>query len=29
MLVTLGKGDPAKLFPRSPRFDFGEVCRIE
>jgi len=29
MLVTLGKGDPAKLFPRSPRFDFAEVCRIE
>jgi 3-hydroxypropanoate dehydrogenase len=29
MLVTLGKGDPAKLFPRSPRFDFADVCRIE
>lgn len=29
MLVTLGKGDPARLFPRSPRFDFAEVCRIE
>ncbi|MDR2239662.1 MAG: malonic semialdehyde reductase [Zoogloeaceae bacterium] len=28
MLVTLGKGNPAKLFPRSPRFDFAEVCRI-
>ncbi|MDR2188843.1 MAG: malonic semialdehyde reductase [Azonexus sp.] len=28
MLVTLGKGDPAKLFPRSPRFDFAEVCRV-
>lgn len=29
MLVTLGKGDPARLFPRSPRFGFAEVCRIE
>ncbi len=29
MLVTLGRGDPAKLFPRSPRFDFADVCRIE
>jgi 3-hydroxypropanoate dehydrogenase len=29
MLVTLGVGDPAKLFPRSPRFDFADVCRIE
>lgn len=29
MLVTLGRGDPAKLFPRSPRFEFDEVCRIE
>lgn len=28
MLVTLGKGDPAKVFPRSPRFDFADVCRI-
>jgi len=28
LLVTLGKGDPAKLFPRSPRFDFAEACRI-
>ena len=28
MLVTLGKGDPAKLFPRSPRFDFADVCSI-
>ena len=29
MLVTLGRGDPAKLFPRSPRFDFADVCRVE
>lgn len=29
MLVTLGRGDPAKLFPRSPRFEFADVCRIE
>jgi 3-hydroxypropanoate dehydrogenase len=28
MLVTLGRGDPAKLFPRSPRFEFADVCRI-
>jgi 3-hydroxypropanoate dehydrogenase len=26
MLCNLGYGDPAKLFPRSPRFDFKEVC---
>lgn len=25
-LCTLGKGDPAKLFPRSPRLDFDEAC---
>jgi 3-hydroxypropanoate dehydrogenase len=29
MLVTLGRGDPAKLFPRSPRFEFADVCRVE
>jgi 3-hydroxypropanoate dehydrogenase len=29
MLVSLGHGDAAKLFPRSPRFDFVDVCRIE
>ncbi len=28
MLVNLGRGDPAKLYPRSPRFAFEEVCRI-
>jgi 3-hydroxypropanoate dehydrogenase len=29
MLVTLGRGDPAKLYPRSPRFDFADVCHVE
>jgi 3-hydroxypropanoate dehydrogenase len=29
MLVTLGRGDPDKLFPRSPRFEFADVCRVE
>ena len=27
-LVNLGHGDPTKLFPRSPRFDFAEACEI-
>ncbi len=27
-LVNLGYGDDAGLFPRSPRFDFDEVCSI-
>jgi 3-hydroxypropanoate dehydrogenase len=27
-LCSLGHGDPAKLFDRSPRFSFEEVCRI-
>ncbi len=27
-LCNLGYGDPAALFPRSPRPDFDEVCRI-
>jgi len=27
-LCNLGYGDPAKLFPRSPRFAFEDVCRI-
>src|SRR6266568_9265173 len=26
-LCNLGHGDPSKLFPRSPRFDFDEVCK--
>ena len=29
MLVNLGHGDPSKLYPRGPRFEFDEVCRIE
>ena len=28
-LVNLGYGDPGGLFPRSPRLDFDEACRIE
>ncbi len=28
-LVNLGYGDPSKLYPRSPRPAFEEVCRIE
>jgi 3-hydroxypropanoate dehydrogenase len=27
-LCNLGHGDPTKLFARSPRFDFDDVCRI-
>jgi 3-hydroxypropanoate dehydrogenase len=27
-LCNLGYGDPAKLFPRSPRFAFDEVCQV-
>jgi 3-hydroxypropanoate dehydrogenase len=28
-LCNLGHGDPAKLYPRSPRLKFDEACRIE
>jgi 3-hydroxypropanoate dehydrogenase len=28
ILVNIGYGDPAKLFPRSPRFSFDEIARI-
>jgi 3-hydroxypropanoate dehydrogenase len=28
-LINLGKADPAKVFPRNPRFSFDEACRIE
>ena len=28
ILCALGHGDPAKIFPRSPRFGFDEICRI-
>lgn len=27
-LCNLGHGDPSKLFDRSPRFDFAEICEI-
>jgi 3-hydroxypropanoate dehydrogenase len=27
-LCNLGYGDPSKVHPRSPRFDFAEVCSI-
>lgn len=27
-ICALGHGDPAKLFPRSPRFTFTETCKI-
>jgi len=28
-LLNLGYGDPAKLFPRSPRPTFEDICRVE
>ncbi|ATB31111.1 malonic semialdehyde reductase [Melittangium boletus] len=28
-LLNLGYGDPSKLFPRNPRLDFNDACRIE
>lgn len=28
-LINLGRGDPASIFPRSPRLGFDEACRIE
>ena len=27
-LINLGHGDPAGIFPRNPRLDFDEACRI-
>lgn len=27
-VCSIGHGDPSKLFPRSPRLDFDEACRI-
>jgi 3-hydroxypropanoate dehydrogenase len=27
-LCNLGYGDPSKLFPRSPRLDFDEACKL-
>jgi 3-hydroxypropanoate dehydrogenase len=29
LLVNLGHGDPAKLYPRNPRLSFEEACLIE
>ena len=29
LLVNIGYGDAAGLFPRGPRLDFAEACRIE
>jgi 3-hydroxypropanoate dehydrogenase len=29
IVVNLGHGDPASIFPRSPRLSFAEACRIE
>lgn len=27
-LINIGYGDPAKLYPRNPRLEFDEACRI-
>jgi 3-hydroxypropanoate dehydrogenase len=27
-ICNLGYGDPSKSFPRNPRLDFGEACRV-
>jgi 3-hydroxypropanoate dehydrogenase len=29
LLINLGYGDPAQLYPRNPRLEFSEACRIE
>lgn len=29
LLINIGYGDEAKLYPRLPRLDFAEACRIE
>lgn len=28
MLINLGHGDPARVYPRGPRFEFDEVCAV-
>lgn len=28
MLLNIGYGDPGKLYPRSPRLEFPEACRV-
>jgi len=27
-ICTIGHGDPEKIFPRLPRYDFDEVCKV-
>ncbi|MEO9462363.1 MAG: malonic semialdehyde reductase [Marinomonas sp.] len=27
-ICTIGHGDPSKVFPRLPRYDFDEVCKL-
>ncbi len=27
-LCNLGRADPAQILPRSPRFEFGEICQV-
>ena len=27
-ICTIGHGDPSKVFPRLPRYDFDEICKI-
>jgi len=29
VLINMGYGDPAAVYPRGPRFEFAEVCSIE
>lgn len=29
VLINLGYGDPAKVYPRNPRLSFEEACRVE
>ncbi|RKG63339.1 malonic semialdehyde reductase [Corallococcus sp. CA054B] len=29
LLINLGYGDPAKLFPRNPRLSFEDACRLD
>ena len=28
-IMNIGYGDPERLYPRAPRFEFDEICRIE
>jgi 3-hydroxypropanoate dehydrogenase len=29
LLINIGYGDREKLYPRNPRLEFDEACRIE